>query len=227
MVAVTGQPRDRAWAERQRERQGGRPHRMTVMCLLAGREAEAWREMSREQQVVALRPFVLEGESIRFSSQTGEGFIVPDATGGMGQGDASSFSLDELKAAAAARAHWVDVSKKLERSAYQRAYAQASLDMAPRYVELENQVLDRALAADSTPAERRMAMAAWKDWKDRHMGKPVAPTEDVTAKPSEIGEWIALEAPEVLPLSAGWTVESVAEEQRKQLEAGTLDGGGE
>ena len=183
--------------------------------------------MSREQQEVALRPFVLEGESVRFSSRTGEGFIVPDATGGMGRSEASEFSLGELRAAAAARAHWANVKARMTREAFQEAYAQATLDMAPRYVELEHQVLDRALAPDSTAAERRMAMAAFRDWKDRHMGKPVAPVEDVTAKASEVAEWIALEAPEVLPLSAGWTVEGVAEEQRRELEAGTLEGGGE
>jgi hypothetical protein len=178
--------------------------------------------MSREQQSQRLKPFVVEGESIRFATSTGEAFIVPVATGGMGQTDASGMSLDELQAAAAARAHWSEVRSKLTRVAYQEAYAQATMDLAPRYVELETKVLDRALAVDSTAQERRLAMAAFKDWKDRHMGKPVAPTEDVTTKPSEIADWIASEAPSVLPLSASWTVEGVAEEQRLELEAGTL-----
>lgn len=194
------------------------------MCLLAGREEEAWRSMSRDQQRKALEPFVVEGESIRFSTTSGEAFIIPDATGGMGRSDVAEFSLDELKAQAAAAAHWANAKQKLTRQAYQEAYAQASIDFGARYVELEHQVLDRALAPNASVQEVKLAMAAFKDWKDRHMGKPVAPTEDVTAKPSEIGEWIASEAPSVLPLSAEWTVETVAEEQRRELEAGTLGG---
>lgn len=204
--------------------QGGRPHRMTVWCLLLGQDGEAWRGMSREKQRAALQPYVLEGESIRFSTNTGEAFIVPDGVGGMGRSDVAEFSLDELKAAQVARSHWANAQQKMERSAYQRGYAEASIDMAPRYVELERLVLDRALAPDASAQERRLAMAAWKDWKDRHMGKPVAPTEDVTARASEVSEWIAAEAPSVLPLSASWTVEGVAEEQRRLLEAGELVG---
>lgn len=202
--------------------QGGRPHRMTVWCLLLDQPEDAWRGMSREKQRVALQPYVLEGESIRFSTNTGEAFIVPDGVGGMGRSEFAEFTLDELKAAQLAKSHWANAQQKMERTAYQRGYAEATIDMAPRYVELERLVLDRALAPDASAQERRMAMAAWKDWKDRHMGKPVAPTEDVTAKPSEIADWIASERPSTLPLSASWTIESVAEEQRLLLEAGEL-----
>lgn len=221
---MSGSVRDVAWARRMVKEAGGRPHRMMVVCLLAGREADAWRRMSRAQQEVALKPFVLEGERLHWSRE-GEGFIVSEEKGGMGQSEFSSFSLDELKAMAAAKAHWSKVKQGLSRQAYQEAYAQATLDMAPRYVELERKVLDRGLAPDASAQERRLAMAAWKDWKDRHMGRPVAPVEDVTTKGSEVADWIAAEAPSVLPLSAGWTVESVAEEQQALLEAGELGAG--
>lgn len=219
-----GQPRDKAWAQRQVQEQGGRPHRMTVFCLLLDMEAEAWRGMSRQVQEQRLLPFVLEGESIRFAPSTGEAFIVPDATGGMGQGDSHDMTLDELQAARVAQAHWSQVKQKLTAAAFQEAYTMATLDMAPRYVELENLVIDKALAPDATVAERRMAMSAWKDFKDRHMGKAVARVEDVTTKGSDVADWIASEPPSTLPLSASWTVESVAMEQQKLLEAGELKG---
>lgn len=218
-----GQPRDKAWAQRQVQEQGGRPHRMTVWCLLVGLEADAWRHMSREQQVQRLERFVEEGERIHWSND-GEASIVPIALGGMGQGDSHDLTLDELQAARVLAAHWSQVKQKLTAAAFQEAYTMATLDMAPRYVELENLVIDRALAEDATVAERRMAMSAWKDFKDRHMGKAVARVEDVTTKGSDVSDWIASEAPSVLPLSASWTPESVAEEQRLLLEAGELEG---
>lgn len=217
---MTGQPRDKAWAQRQVRDQGGRPHRMTVFCLLLDMPGDAWRGMSREEQEAKLRPFMLEDERIHWSNDD-EAFIVP-VSAVREPNPNSSMSLSELQAAQLARSHWANAAQKLERSAYQRGYAEATIDMAPRYVELERLVLDRALDPKATTAERKMAMAAFKDWKDRHMGKPVAPTEDVTAKPSEISDWIASEPPSVLPLSASWTVESVAEDQRRELEAGTL-----
>lgn len=221
-----GQPQDKAWAQRQVQEQGGRPHRMTVYCLLLGQDGDAWKAMTREQQERALTPFLADGEYVRIMPSNGEAFIVSgDPKPNNGRTAASDFTLDELKAAAQARAHWAGVSAKMRREAYAEAYAQATLDMAPKYVELERKVLDRGLADDATPAERRMAMAAWKEWKHQHMGKPVAPTEDVTTRPSEIAEWMSSEAPKHLPLSADWTVESVAKEQLLELEAGTLEGG--
>ena len=213
--------RDKAWAKRQVEEQGGRPHRMTVMCLLVDKPGDAWRGMSHDQQRAALQPFVLEDECVRFSNE-GEAYIQPL---GRGQGEGSALTVDEARAAARAAAHWAGVAGKLKRSAYQEAYAAATAHLAGKYVMLEEAVLEKALASDASPAERRMALAMAKDWKDRHMGKPVAPTEDVSAGGgSEVSEWIAAEAPAVLPLSAGWTVESVAEEQRRMLEAGEIVG---
>ncbi len=223
MGGMTGFPWDKAWAKRMFEEQGGRPHRTMVLCLLAGEGEDAWRGRGRAWQEKAMSPFLLEGEYLRFS-RDGEAFIVVGDGLKVSSGAAGA-SLDELKAARAARAHWADVRGKLTREAYAQAYAQASLDFGQRYVELEHLVLERALKPGASAQEVRLAMNAFKDWKDRHMGKPVAPTEDVTARPSEISDFVAVEAPSVLPLSASWTVESVAEEQRLLLEAGGLDGG--
>lgn len=222
-MGCMGAPRNKAWAQRQVAEQGGRPHRMTVWCLLVGLDERAWSTMTRERQEERLRPFMVEGERIHWSGD-GEAFIVPIASGGMGQGEDHDLSLDELKSARLARAHWSQVAQKLTAAAFQEAYTMATLDMAPKYVALENLVLDRAMADDATPAERRMGMSAWKDFKDRHMGKAVARIEDVSTKGSDIADWIAQEPPSTLPLSASWTVESVGEDQRLALEAGEIVG---
>lgn len=220
-----GIPRhDKAWAQQQVQRFGGRPHRASILALILGLDEDAWREWGREGQEQRLARFVLEGEHIRFAKQTGEAFIVSDAMGGMGRSESADRSIDELKAEKAALAVWTEAENKIRRDATQKAYAQATIAMAPEYVKLEQLVLEKALDPKATPADRRMAMAAWKDWKDRHMGKAVAPTEDVTQNQSNIREWMSREQPSVLPLSAGWTMESVAEDQLRELEAGTLEG---
>lgn len=224
MGGMTGSPvRNKAWAQKQVAEQGGRPHRMTVWCLLVGLEERAWARMSREVQMERLGKFMVEGERFHWSND-GEAFLVPEATGGMGQGDSHDMTLDELQAARMAAAHWSTVKNKLTAAAFQEAYVMATLDMAPKYVQLENVVLDRAMAEDASPAERRMGMSAWKDFKDRHMGKAVARVEDVTSKGSDVSDWIASEPPSTLPLSASWTVESVGEDQRLALEAGEIAG---
>lgn len=220
---MPGTPRDKAWAQRMVVKQGGRPHRMMVWCLLLGLSPDAWRGMSREEQREKLLPFVMEGEVIRFTQQSGEGFIVPETTGGMGRSDVSDRSLDSLQMEAATRRSFERALGTMQRSAYQQAYAEATSDLAIMYVELERKVLMTALAEDASPAERKMAMAAWKDWKDRHMGKPVAPVEDVTTSATDIRTLMASAAP-ALPASSSWTVEQVAEEARRELEAGSFDG---
>ncbi len=222
---MSGQPRDKAWAQRMVREHGGRPHRMLVWCLLLDLGEGDVRGFSHDEQREKLAPFVLEGEDIRFSSSLGEAFIVPRVTGGMGPGGvASSRSLESLQAEQSVKRSFSKALDRMQRSAFQEAYTHATADMVGKYVELEHLVLEKALDPDASPADRKMAMKAWESWKDRHMGKAVTPTEDVTVKSSDIRELMASAAPPALPASAEWTVESVAEEERRALEAGVLGG---
>lgn len=206
---------------RQIEREGGRPLRMSVWCLSLERPERDWEGMSREEQERHLEPFVMEGERFHYSNE-GELFIVPEATGGRERSLVAGQPLEELKLEKAQRGMFADAVSKMERKAFQDGFVTAMQEQLPLYVELETKVLSRALKPNATVQEQRLAMQAWKDMKDRLMGKPVAPVEDVTQRPSDISAFLASAPPAVLPLSASWTPESVAEEQRQALEAGTL-----
>lgn len=215
--------RDRAWAERMVVRAGGRPDRMLVWCLVQGVESPgSWGEFPRVEQERALLPFVRDGERM-VAANDGEVFIVPEATGGRGQSEASGKALVVLQEEAAARRAFARAEGSLLREEFQKGYAAATVHMAGEYVRLEQDILAKALAEDASDAERRLAFAAYRDWKDRNMGKPVAAVEDVTAKQTDVRLLMASSRP-VLPASSTWSVESVAEDARRELEAGSIEG---
>lgn len=204
---------------------GGRPHRSSVLALLLDLPVDGWKVWDRQTQTDRLMPFVLEGESIRFATQDDEAFIVPDAVGrvdSIEQSASADLSLDEVKAQAAARAHWEEMWAKHDRQSAARGYVQATAHMAPMFVELEEKILSSALGEDASEQQMRLALQLTKDWKDRVMGKAVAPTEDVTQRPSDVKAWMSTQAPKQLPVSSLWTEESIAQDQLRELEAGTL-----
>lgn len=224
-----GQPRTAAWAGRQIAKSAtpafpdGRPTRLAHITLVHGFEEDAWKAWSQEDREAALLPFVGEGERIHWSND-GEGFIVDERLGGQGAGTAaSSKSLEQLQEQARVNRLFAQARQSGMREGYQQGYAAATVDFASLYVQLEERVIEKALAPDATEADRRLGLKAMTNWQDRMMGKPVAAVEDVTQRVTPARQLMRSGKARVLPASAGWKVEDVAEQSRRELEAGSIE----
>ena len=132
--------------------------------------------------------------------------------------------------------------KEATREAMARGYAEATARFAREVVELEEQLIAAGLeqvvkGADGEElvvrpdvADRRLAFQVVKDWKDRTMGKAVAQLEITggggAGEGSVVQRLAAKGALPVAPLSAEWTIEGVAADERAAIEAaeGERDG---
>lgn len=223
-----GQPRDTAWAVRRIAR-NGRPLRLAHVTLAQGLDERAWEGWSREERAEVLEPFMREGERIHWSND-GEAFIVDEAIGGMAQGAASGTDLETLQEHRRI-AQMFDTRVRNEvasarREAMSQAWAEATAEFAPHYVELFRKLLDSGLDENATTADRKLAYQMVSKELDRAMGKPVAAVEDVGASSAARGsarDLMRTAAMKSLPASSQWTPESIAEDERKALEAGVIE----
>lgn len=228
--AGMGQPRDTAWALRQIER-NGRPMRLAHVTLARGLEEGAWRSWSVEERDAVLEPFLREGEALRHAND-GEAFIVDAVLGGRGAGvaEVSGKDLETLQEDRRVRAIFDPVLRQAvasaRRDAAAQAWGEATREMAPKYVQLLQLVIDTGLAEGASVADRRLAAQMVQKELDRMMGKSVAQTEDVGAGAAPKGtarDLMRSGRARALPASYGLTVEQVAEDARLELEAGVID----
>ena len=211
--------KNRAWALRQVERDG-RPVRLMTICLLQDEKADAWTAWSQEQKAEKLAPHMVDGEYIKWD-QWGEGHIVPLATGGRPRSDVAHRELAVLQKEAKDRKVFEKAVEKRSREVAAMAYAQAVAPLLPVVVQLEEMVVRLGLDGEASEGDRRLAIAAAKDIKDRIMGKAtqaIEVTRDEGLSPARR----ALEGVVVRPASADVLVEQVADEHAGLLEAGDV-----
>lgn len=165
-------------------------------------------------------------------SNDGEAFIVDEVLGGRGAGDeaVSGKDLEELQDERRMHQLFDPVLRQAVASARREAAAQAwgsaTAELAPKYVQLFSKLLDTALKDDATAAERRLGFQMVSKELDRMMGKPVSAVEDVSgamAPPGTARDLMRSGSARALPASYHLTTDEVAEQARRELEAGVID----
>lgn len=220
---VQGRDVSRARANARIERDG-RPMRMSVLLKALGASGDDWKQLTREQQMEALEPFIDHAVERWHWSAAGELFIVDQALGGSGVSPVTAGkSLEELQERRLTERKFERFVSKLTRESFNQAFAAATMHLAPLLVELDERVIVEGLTPEATDAEKDRALKAAKDIKDRLGGRAVQATEDVGGSGAEdIRSFVASRRPSVLPASAHVSVEQVGEIARAELEAGVL-----